>query len=169
MTSLPGESNPAAPQQSAQSELEYVGFWLRVLAALIDTVMLVIITMPLTYLFYGRVSAPEGQMMQGPMDVLINWLLPAALVIWLWKQLGATPGKMALGAKIVDADTGATPTLTQLVIRYVGYFVSAIPFALGLMWVGFDRRKQGWHDKMANTVVVRSKRADGVTFNKGSE
>ena len=169
MSSLPGEMNPAAPQQPAATELEYVGFWLRVLAAIIDTIMLLVVTTPLTYVFYGRISSPSGEMFRGPMDVLINWLLPAALVILLWRQLGATPGKMALGAKIVDADTGNAPTTTQFIIRYVGYFVSTIPFALGLMWVGWDRRKQGWHDKMANTVVVRPKRADGVRFEKGSQ
>ena len=43
-------------------------------------------------------------------------------------------------------------------IRYLGYYVSAIPFGLGLLWVAFDPRKQGWHDKMAGTVVVRRRR-----------
>ena len=57
-------------------------------------------------------------------------------------------------------------TLTQLVIRYLGYFVSTIPLGLGLLWVGFDRRKQGWHDKMANTVVVRPAKKNAVHFEK---
>jgi uncharacterized RDD family membrane protein YckC len=37
---------------------------------------------------------------------------------------------------------------------------------LGLLWVAFDRRKQGWHDKIANTVVVRPARKDAVHFDK---
>ena len=41
--------------------------------------------------------------------------------------------------------------------RYLGYYVSIIPFCMGLIWVAFDRRKQGWHDKLAGTVVIRSK------------
>ncbi|HXE51352.1 MAG TPA: RDD family protein, partial [Ramlibacter sp.] len=73
-----------------EPELEYVGFWLRVTAALIDTVMLLILTLPLTFLVYGQLSAPGTRMTQGPMDILINWVLPAAVVIWLWKRLQAT-------------------------------------------------------------------------------
>ena len=149
-----------------EPQLEYVGFWARVLAALIDTVMVVIVTLPLTYVVYGQLSAPGTGMTQGPLDVLINWILPAALVIWLWRRLGATPGKMAISARIVDADTGNAPTLTQLVIRYLGYFVSSIPLGLGLLWVAFDRRKQGWHDKMANTVVVRPAKKNTAHFDK---
>ena len=154
--------------QPGQEELEYVGFWARVVAALIDTMMIVVITVPLTYLVYGKVSAGEG-IAQGPLDIAINWLLPAGLVIWLWTKLQATPGKMALSARIVDADTGAAPTLTQFVIRYVGYFVSTLPLCLGLIWVGVDARKQGWHDKMARTVVVRPKPKQQVSFAKGVE
>src|SRR5947207_11758990 len=135
--------------QPAQQELEYVGFWARVVAALIDTVMLVIITMPLTYLAYGKISSGDTTFAQGPLDILINWLLPAGIILWLWSKLQATPGKMALSARIVDADTGGAPTLTQFVIRYLGYFVSTLPLCLGLIWVGVDARKQGWHDKMA--------------------
>jgi len=61
---------------------------------------------------------------------------------------------MIFGAKIVDATTGEKPSLGQWVIRYIGYFPASIIFFLGLMWVGWDKRKQGWHDKMAGTVVV---------------
>jgi uncharacterized RDD family membrane protein YckC len=69
----------------------------------------------------------------------------------------ATPGKMAIGARVVDATTGGAPSTRQLVIRYLGYYVSTIPLLLGLIWVAFDPRKQGWHDKLAGTVVVRPK------------
>jgi len=77
----------------------------------------------------------------------------------------ATPGKMAIGARVVDATTGQAPSTRQLVIRYLGYYVSTIPLMLGLIWVAFDPRKQGWHDKLAGTVVVRSKhRVAPVSF-----
>ena len=78
-------------------------------------------------------------------------------MIALWIKLGTTPGKMAIGAVIVDARTGAPASGGQCVVRYIGYFVSTLPLLLGFIWVGFDSRKQGWHDKMAGTVVVRRK------------
>ena len=150
-------------ESRAGSVIEYVGFWARVGASLIDTVLLVLITWPLTYFVYGRKGFTKV-FMHAPVDVLINFILPAVLIIWLWSKLQATPGKMAISAKIVDADTGAEPTLKQLLIRYLGYFVSAIPLCLGFFWVGLDRRKQGWHDKMANTVVVRPAGKEAVRF-----
>ena len=163
MTTTPSWAQPPTPK-SAQPNLEYVGFWARVAAALIDTLMLMIITLPLTYMIYGRMSAPAGHAFQGPMDLIINLGLPAVLVIWLWSKMQATPGKLAMSARIVDADTGGAPTLTQLLIRYAGYFVSTIPLGIGLIWVGLDRRKQGWHDKMANTVVVKPAGKERVRF-----
>jgi len=57
----------------------------------------------------------------------------------------------------VDAETGAKPSRRQLVIRYLGYYVASIPLLAGLAWVAFDPRKQGWHDKLARTVVVRAR------------
>jgi uncharacterized RDD family membrane protein YckC len=147
-----------------QQNLEYVGFWPRLGAALIDVLLQLVVTLPLTYAIYGRVSSPSGKMFQGFGDVLVNLVLPAAVVIAFWVYLGATPGKMAMSAHIVDADTGAPLTTTQSVIRYIGYFVSFIPFCVGYFWVAFDRRKQGWHDKMANSVVVRPAGKEPVRF-----
>ena len=63
-----------------------------------------------------------------------------------------------ISAQIVDAASGGKPSTRQLVVRYLGYYVSIIPLFMGLFWVAFDRRKQGWHDKLAGTVVVRSKK-----------
>jgi uncharacterized RDD family membrane protein YckC len=151
---LTGGDTVLLADDDAAAGLVYVGFWARVGACLIDTVLLLVVTAPLSWLVYGQMAS-GGQMFQGPVDILINGVLPAALVLWLWHKLQATPGKLALSAKIVDADTGEVPSLRQLVIRYVGYFVSAIPLCIGFVWVAFDSRKQGWHDKMANTVVVR--------------
>ena len=153
-----------AVEGRVESIMEYVGFWARVGASLIDTVLLLVVTLPLTYLAYGRISSAKAFIL-GPVDVLVNWLLPAVLIVWLWSKLQATPGKIILSAKIVDADTGAEPRLQQLLIRYLGYFVSALPLCLGFIWIGLDRRKQGWHDKMANTVVVRPTGKETVRFN----
>jgi len=141
-----------------------VGFWARVAAALIDTVMLLVVTAPLSFLVYGSVMGPGGLAFRGAADLLIQWALPAAIIILLWSRLQATPGKLVVGARIVDADSGEAPSTAQLLIRYVGYFVSSIPLGLGLLWVGIDRRKQGWHDKMANTVVIRRSNKEPVAF-----
>jgi uncharacterized RDD family membrane protein YckC len=137
------------------SELEYVGFWLRVIASLVDTILVLVVTVPLMGLFgYDYLS---NSLMENPGSALISDVLPAIVVIALWVSLQATPGKMMLSARIVDAKTGGKPTLGQCVLRYLGYFVSIIGLGIGFLWVAFDPRKQGWHDKIAGTVVVRPK------------
>lgn len=59
--------------------------------------------------------------------------------------------------RVVDAETGKTLSVGQAVARYLCYIISMLPLCLGFIWVAFDRRKQGWHDKIAQTVVVRAK------------
>lgn len=146
-------------QSHESTELEYVGFWARVGAAIIDSILVLIVVLPLLMAVYGRAYWEDAStgMLAGPADFIINWILPAAFVLALWIKLSATPGKMAVGAVIVDARTGGKPSTRQFIIRYLGYYVSGIPLMLGIIWVGFDARKQGWHDKMAGTVVVRKK------------
>ena len=78
-----------------------------------------------------------------------------AVVVLFWVYRMATPGKMIIDAVIVDAQTFAKPRTRQYVGRYLAYFVSTLPLCLGFLWIAFDGRKQGWHDKLAGTVVVR--------------
>ena len=134
-------------------EVEYVGFWPRVLAALVDTLAVMFLVTPLAVWYFGIGWASAD----GATAFAINWILPGVAVVLFWHYKSATPGKMVISAVIVDATTFAKPSLAQLVGRYVGYYVSGIPLFAGIIWVAFDRRKQGWHDKMANTVVIRKR------------
>ena len=138
-------------------ELEYVGFWARVGATLIDTVLLGIIIWPLLTVFYGESYWTSDKLIHGPMDFLLAWVFPAVAVILFWIARQTTPGKMAISAKIVDANTGNAPSTGQYIGRYLAYYLSGISLCLGFAWVAFDKRKQGWHDKLAGTVVVRKK------------
>src|SRR5262245_44752539 len=152
--------------------VEYAGFWIRVVAAIIDTVLLMAILTPLVIHLYGWEALyamgasgfPQDDSGIAPVPVVSGWVnflsyvLPALAVIVFWIYKSATPGKMIVGAKIVDATTGANMTVGQSIGRYLAYYVSTIPLFLGLIWVAFDARKQGWHDKLAHTVVIRTRR-----------
>lgn len=139
------------------NELEYAGFWIRVWASILDTILMSFITVPVLVSVYGSDYWIDEQFINGWMDFIFSYLLPAIIVIVFWIYKGATPGKMAISAKIVDAETGAMPTPGQCIGRYLAYCISMLPLGLGLIWVAFDKRKQGWHDKLAGTVVVRDK------------
>ena len=141
------------------SDYEYAGFWARVWATIIDTILLCIVTYPLLIWIYGLAyfDFDRTAFIAGPVDFLISWVFPTIAVVMFWIKKQATPGKMAISAIIVDATTGNKATAGQLIGRYFAYFISAIPLGLGMLWVAFDKRKQGWHDKLAGTVVIRQK------------
>jgi len=137
-------------------EVEYAGFWIRVGAAIIDSILVLIIITPLLTAIYGETYLHNELLFNGSWDVLLNYIFPALAVVVFWVYKSATPGKMATKLTIVDATTAGKPSTQQFIIRYLAYYVSGIPFGLGLLWVAFDKRKQGWHDKIANTVVIKN-------------
>ncbi len=137
---------------------EFAGFWSRVGASLIDSLLLGVVIVPLMWKVYGREYFSATTFLAGPLDLLVSWVLPAIVVIVFWIHKESTPGKMAFGMRIVDATTGAHASTGQYVGRYFAYYLSALPLGIGFVWVAFDTRKQGWHDKLAGTVVVRHRR-----------
>lgn len=136
-------------------ELVYVGFWRRVWAAVIDGVLMMVIVVPVLLAAYGDSYFESTAIVRGPLDFLFSWVLPGIGTILFWVYRQATPGKMAIGARIVDAVSGGHPSTGQFVGRYFACYLSAFILCLGVVWVAFDRRKQSWHDKLAGTVVVR--------------
>jgi uncharacterized RDD family membrane protein YckC len=129
----------------------YVGFWQRLAAFLIDWMVVFVVYGPIVITAFGTEYFS--------LDVPRYWDLVTGLAIVVatllfWRYQGATPGKMAIAAKIVDAETGEPPSTARLVVRLLAYVVSALPLFLGFLWIAFDRRKQGWHDKIAGTVVI---------------
>ena len=146
------------------ASVEYVGFWVRVGAALIDSLLIALCTMPFLYWIYGDAYFTSEAMFSGTIDFQLSWVAPLVAIISFWIIRSATPGKMAFRAVIVDAETGGKPSRGQCVGRYFGYFVASLPLFLGILWVAFDARKQGWHDKLAGIVVIREPKAP-VAFN----
>ncbi|MDE3897259.1 MULTISPECIES: RDD family protein [Vibrio] len=134
---------------------EYAGFWIRFAASLIDTVLLLLLITPLMHWVYGEVYWSSDDFLLGGWDLVLNWICPLIATVAFWVYRSATPGKMALKLEVLDAVTGHRLTLSKSVIRYLAYYISAIPLCLGFIWIAFNGKKQGWHDLIANTVVVR--------------
>ncbi len=123
--------------------LEYAGFWIRLGAGVIDLLVLGSFAFILSYFFTLPVIwAPAGVVIS-----IAYWL-----GFWVWR--GQTPGKMAAGIKVIRTDS--SPVKWQCAIRRcLGYIVSTLTLFLGFVWVAFDSRKQGVHDKIADTYVVK--------------
>jgi len=143
-------------------EVQYVGFWARFVASLLDSILLLIISGFIVFAYFSifNIDIFEGDLSSFEQSSfmafsMVSNFLPMILVIAFWRYWGATPGKMAFSAKIVDAKTGEPPSTGRLILRFFAYIISALPFYLGFVWIAFDKRKQSWHDKLARTVVIK--------------
>ena len=136
----------------------YAGFWVRTVAMLIDTLLLMLLIGPVMLTVYSPeqlAALQHAGFGGGLVGVLFNYLVPGIVFVVFWVYKSATPGKILLKLEIVDAGTGGKPSNGQFIGRYLAYYVSAIPLMLGFAWIALDRRKQGFHDKLAGTLVVR--------------
>lgn len=142
-------------QDEALAQIQYAGFWRRFAATMVDgLVVAIVIYVPLS-LIYGEQYWLGDDVINGFWDVVLSYILPFVGTIWFWLRYLGTPGKMALHLEVVDAKTGTKMSSDQAVLRYFAYLASILPLGLGFIWVAVDRRKQGWHDKLAGTVVIR--------------
>ena len=119
-----------------------VGFGERLVAYLIDAVILFVINVILLVVL-GPVAGR-----------LLGFLLSIAYFVGFWTAQGTTPGKMAMGLRVVRQD-GAPMDGSTAALRYVGYILSSIPIGLGFLWIIWDPQHEGWHDKIAKTRVVK--------------
>ncbi len=138
--------------QQTVRQLVYAGFWRRLVATLIDFVLLLTLLLPL-YLVVNGLPLTVSY-------ITNHWIFNLLWFIGLiafWGATGATPGKRLLNCKVVKLNNDNTISDISFVtalLRALGYIVSAIPVYLGFFWIGFDKKKRGFHDLMLNTVVI---------------
>lgn len=131
------------------------GFWVRLWASLIDAILMAAWMVPALYYFYGDSIVTDPHLIMGPADFVISWVLPMVGVIVLWDKKQGTVGKLLLRLRIVDDRTLGPLSRRQELLRYLGYFLATLPLGLGFLWIAFDPRKQGLHDRLAGTLVIR--------------
>lgn len=139
---------------SVDSKTGYVGFWPRVEAAVLDGLFFAIAIISVLYMIYGRSYFRHDILQRGFVDVLNSIIAPSLSILLFWMLCASTPGKLLISAQIVDAKTGQKPRFRQFVIRYLAYYLSLLVFGLGFLQILFSARKQGWHDRLAGTLVV---------------
>jgi uncharacterized RDD family membrane protein YckC len=164
--------------------LQYAGFWIRLGAYLLDFIPLLVIGFIFVLPMFGAmgdvirampplpvgvgVNSPEylewqrvlQQRLSGAMAPMYSasgvlQLVSILYFVGFWAWRAQTPGMMVLGLRIARDADGTAPGLGRSILRYIGFFISALVLFIGFIWIAFDSRKQGWHDKIAGTVVVR--------------
>ncbi|WP_353284225.1 RDD family protein [Wolbachia endosymbiont (group A) of Lasioglossum fulvicorne] len=91
------------------------------------------------------------------LNQIVQFIMLFCYVAYMWVRFAATPGKLLLGLRVVDAQTFEKMTLKQATKRFFSFILSVAPLFLGFLWSNFNKRCQTWHDKIAGTVVVTSK------------
>lgn len=157
------------------TEIKYAGFFIRLFASFIDTLVLALplaffiyllsngewfdIEQYKTSIFYAMngntkavISQPEFSLQW---ELLFEFSVLIVTLLFWEKYKGATPGKKILKIKIVDALTFEDITNKQAITRSFGYIVSSIPFFLGFFLILFRRDKRALHDILAHTVVIK--------------
>ncbi|HYG18110.1 MAG TPA: RDD family protein [Ohtaekwangia sp.] len=129
--------------------LNYAGFWIRVGAALIDTVILWVVNVILAFSFLGGFDVMASSISFNIVSLVMGLMYQCAFES---SSLQATPGKIAVGIKVGHSN-GERISFGTALARYFLKFLSFIILCIGFMMVGWDPKKQGLHDKLANTYV----------------
>ena len=152
---------PVAPV----ARYQYAGFWIRVVAAIIDSIILGVVNSILQFTVLGPMTGPVRIESGNPAAVFAALgavgvlgtigIVMACLYEGLFvSQMGATPGKMVLGMKVVRPD-GSRVELGRAIGRYFAKILSALILCIGYLMVAFDSEKRGLHDLICDTRVVR--------------
>lgn len=143
---------------------EYAGFWVRLAAFVIDSILLALVSNGLMFAILALIGIVFGENGSLPQLTIFSVYLfssvfvPLGLVCGFWIYKQATPGKMLFSLKVVHADTFKPLSPRQALGRYLLYFVSSIVLMLGFFWIAIDPKKRAWHDLIAKTVVIRDER-----------
>lgn len=130
--------------------MEKVGFGPRLVAYIIDAIIVGVVYWIITIVF--ALFGNDALTMLGS---LLAFVFALGYYIYFWGTSGQTPGKSVMKIKIVAVD-GSAMSMGKAVMRLIGYVISGVIIYLGFIWILFDANKQGWHDKIAGTYVVKA-------------
>ena len=156
------QNPPLPPTPSGQplgfvAQMSYAGFWIRVVAYIIDAILLGIIGAIIGAIFGVNYSDAQSVQSGGARGAQgLGLVIAFFYFAGLWTVMGASLGQRIFGMRVVDANSGAQIGFGKAALRALGLYISFLVCFIGVIWVAFDARKQGWMDKIAGTVVVRA-------------
>jgi uncharacterized RDD family membrane protein YckC len=139
---------------NSEAKAQLASFGARLLATVIDFAWLIPALIVVDLFLYGPQFFDPAHRTDPGTELVIQVIF-GAIIVFMWANYQASPGKLAIRLRIVDASTGGVPSVAKLILRYVGYIISMIPLFLGYFWMLWDDKRQCWHDKMAGTLVVQ--------------
>ncbi len=159
----PPTSNVERHDNAGRRHFEYVGFLPRLLAIIIDAILFFVVSFVIMFFILLMTEVGQADSEAPPTTstfmLVLFYVGPVATTLWFWGKFGGTPGKLILGLRIVDNQTGKRASFWRHLGRYVSYMLSSIPVFLGYYWVLVDKDKRAWHDHLSGTAVVRRSRS----------
>ncbi len=152
---------PGAQPGATTATLPKAGFWVRVVASMIDSAVLgtvhLILSLILARVALGVAESNSPQIDQavGIISAILGLVLSITYAVFYIGYCGQTPGKMALRIKVIRTGGGEVGYGRALLRETAGKFASGILFGLGYLMVAFDGQKQALHDKIADTYVIK--------------
>ena len=139
----------SATTMAVAATTEKAGWWTRALAIIIDVIGIGIVA--------GAISGMLGNPVNGTQHQGLTLLLQAGYFTYFWSAAGKgqTIGSRALNIRVVKTD-GSYLDYVGGFLRFIGWVISGAVLLLGFIWAAFDGHKQGWHDKIAGTYVVKA-------------
>lgn len=147
------ESVAQSSSKKHYNNVRYVGFGLRLFATFVDVILL----SSFLRLFFNYLAVPFFSEENFIRNTLVGFFIVAGYYVLFWKYLGATPGKMLFCIGIVTTE-GKTLGWKHALLRFLGYILNNLTIFmgyLGYLWILFDKKKQGFHDKISGTLVIR--------------
>ena len=138
-------------------QLAPAGFFIRTVAYLVDAFLLSLVGGAFPYLVITNTSEQivNGQRVTTGAGGSVLVSLIYFLIFWSHLGGGRTLGMRLLRLRVIRED-GSELRVVGAFIRWLGLWLSFVVCFVGVIWVAFDSRHQGWHDKIAKTLVVRS-------------
>lgn len=152
-------TQPTAPVtgQTNVDELPKAGFWIRVVASFLDGIILFVVQFILGALLAmaGFAAGNGGSDELSSLVMLFSYIISFAYYIIFTGHCGQTPGKMAVRIKVIHTDGSDIGYGKATFREVIGKFISGIILCIGYLMVAFDSQKQGLHDRMADTYVIK--------------
>jgi len=152
------EKNAIVQPSDEAQKIPVIGFGRRFAATLIDGLILLVGTFMLSLAVgligvFANLYTVDKPIPVNALITLSGLILSLLYYVVAWSKSGQTIAKSVFGIKVVGTD-GQPLSVSKALLRYLGYIISAVILSLGFLWIAFDKKRQGWHDKIASSYAI---------------
>ena len=149
------------PEPGPAPGVAFAGFGERLVAYIVDAIIVGVVILAVSIvgglvIAGGAATGGAGAVIGGGLFLVVAILVVSlGYFPFFWARDGATPGMRMFGLMVVRDSDGGPISGGQAILRLIGYWISSLVFYLGYIWIFIDKRRRGWHDLIAGTVVVQ--------------